>query len=133
MIRPDPKYRPNPQRAVYIDGVIDEQLLSRLTPQILRLQNQNRAPITMYIVNSPGGSTAVMQNILRMLKMPDQDAGPPCDLITVVTNKAQSAAADLLSSGDYAIALPNSTLLYHGIRTPGLIPALQLQPRGPRY
>jgi len=125
LIKPDQNYRPHPSRAVYIDGVLDDQLLSRVTPQILKLQSQSRNPITLYILNSPGGNVGIMQDILRLAQMPDQDATNPCRLITVVTTKAQSAAADLLSSGDYAIALPGSTLLYHGVRTPGLIPSLQ--------
>jgi hypothetical protein len=57
-----------------------------------------------------------MQNLLRLLKSSDQDSSLPCDLITVVTQRAASAAADLLSSGDYALAFPDSTTLYHGVR-----------------
>ncbi len=100
-------------------------MLSRLSPQILKLQSQSRAPITVYVLNSPGGQTAIMQGIVRLLKLADQDGASPCHIITVVTNKAQSAAADLISAGDYSIAFPNSTLLYHGVRTPMLIPTLQ--------
>lgn len=118
-------YRPNPSRAIYLDGPIDDQLLSRLTPQILKFQSQSRAPITLYVLNSPGGQVAVMKDILQTLKLINQDGAEPCQLITVVTTKAQSAAADLLSAGDYAIAYPKSTILYHGVRTPGLVPALQ--------
>lgn len=47
----------------------------------------------------------------------NQDLAPPCHIITVVTSRAASAAADLLTSGDYAIAFPHSTILYHGVRT----------------
>jgi ATP-dependent protease ClpP protease subunit len=124
LIKPDQNYRANPSRAIYVDGVLDDQLLSKLTPQILKL-HQVRKPITLYILNSPGGNVGIMQDLIRLVQLKDQDAADPCRLITVVTAKAQSAAADLLSAGDYAIALPGSTLLYHGVRTPGLIPALQ--------
>jgi len=41
-----------------------------------------------------------------------------CSLITVVTGRAASAGAEMLSSGDYAIAYPGSSLLYHGARIP---------------
>ena len=116
MIVPNPRFRPNPARAIYVDGITDESLLSRLTPAILRLQSNNRDPITVYIVSSPGGPVAHMQSLLRLLKSSDQDSSSPCDLITVVTQRAASAAADLLSSGDYALAFPDSTILYHGIR-----------------
>lgn len=125
MLVPNANYRPDPSRAVYVDGVMDDKLLTRLTPQILRLQAQSRKPITAYILDSPGGNTAITQGILRMLRLSDQNSSEPCRLITVVTTKAQSAAADLLSSGDYAIATPGCSLLYHGVRLPGLVPALQ--------
>jgi ATP-dependent protease ClpP protease subunit len=105
--------------------MLDDQMLSRLSPQILKLQSQSRAPITVYVLNSPGGQTAAMQGIIRLLKLADQDGTSPCHVITVVTNKAQSAAADLVSAGDYSIAFPSSMLLYHGVRTPMLIPTLQ--------
>lgn len=52
-----------------------------------------------------------------MLKLSDQDSSGPCHIITVVTTRAASAAADLLSSGDYAVAYPHSAVLYHGMRT----------------
>ena len=125
MIQPDQNDRPNPLRAIYIDGVLDYVLLSRLTPQILKLQSQNRNPITLYILNSPGGNVAVMQNLIRLIKLSNQDSAGPCRMITVVTTKAQSAAADLASAGDNAIVFPGSMMLYHGVRTPGLVPALQ--------
>lgn len=125
MLVPNPNYRPNPSRALYLNGVIDDQLLSRLTPEIIKFQHQSREPITVYILDSPGGNAGVMKSILRLLKTSNQDSDRPCEIITVVTAKAQSAAADLLSSGDYAIGYPDSTLLYHGVRTPGIIPALQ--------
>jgi ATP-dependent protease ClpP protease subunit len=117
VIVPNPRFRANPQRAVHVDGLIDDQQVSRLTPLILRLQQKSREPITVYILNSPGGPVTSMETILRLLKSPDQDFSPLCNVITVVTGRAGSAAADLLSSGDYAIAYPNSTILYHGIRT----------------
>ena len=53
---------------------MDDQMLSRLSPQILKLQSQSRAPITVYILNSPGGQTAAMQAIVRLLKLGDRMA-----------------------------------------------------------
>jgi hypothetical protein len=125
LIVPSNLYRPDPNRAIYIEGLLDDKLLVRLSPQIIKLLAQSRRPVTAYILDSPGGNTAAAQGILRLLRASDQDGAQPCRLITVVTTKAQSAAADLLSSGDYAIAYPGCSLLYHGVRTPGLIPALQ--------
>lgn len=115
MIVPDPAFRPNANRAVYVQGVIDQQLVNRLTSRIIFLQSQSREPLTIFI-DSPGGHVASMETILKLLKASNQDFAPACRLITVVTSRAASAAADLLSSGDYAIAYPDSTLLYHGIR-----------------
>ncbi|MGA7218556.1 MAG: ATP-dependent Clp protease proteolytic subunit, partial [Candidatus Sulfotelmatobacter sp.] len=125
MITPNPKYRPDPARSIYIDGELTSAMFSKLTPQIIKLQKTNRNPITVYVVDSPGGNTAILQSILNTLRLPDQDGGSPCHIITVVTSRAASCAADLISSGDYAIAYPGSSLLYHGTRIPGLVPALQ--------
>jgi ATP-dependent protease ClpP protease subunit len=116
LIVPKPAYRPNPNRAIYIQGLIDDQLIYRLTPQILTLQSENRSPITVYI-DSPGGSISNAESLWRLLTASNQDLASPCHIITVATSKAASAAADLLSSGDYAIAFPQSTILYHGVRT----------------
>lgn len=116
MIIPDPNFRLNAQRAIYVTGVIDDTLVSRLTPQILRLQSISRAPISVYI-DSPGGSVGGMETILRLLNLTDQDSSGPCNIVTAVTVRAASAAADLLSSGDYALAFPHSSILYHGLRT----------------
>jgi ATP-dependent protease ClpP protease subunit len=115
LIVPNKYYRPNPTRAIHVTGVINRELLSRLTPQILKLQHLSRDPITVYI-DSPGGNVGNMEAILHLLRLADQDASPACHLITVVTTSAASAAADLLSSGDYALAFPNSSVLYHGLR-----------------
>ena len=115
MIKPHPHFRLNPARAVYVSGVIDRELVTRITPHILRLQSANRIPITVYI-DSPGGNVAAMETILRLLRLSDQDSSDPCRIITAVTTRAASAAADLLSSGDYAVAYPTSSILYHGHR-----------------
>jgi ATP-dependent protease ClpP protease subunit len=79
------------------------------------MQQHNRAPITVYI-DSPDGRPASGELLLRLLKVTDQDYSPACRVMTVATARAASAAADLLSWGDYAIAFPNSTILYHGTR-----------------
>lgn len=115
MIVPHSYYRLNPSRALYINGPINRDLVTRITPQILKLQSINRSPITVYI-DSPGGHVSSMETILRLLKLSDQDSSGPCHIITAVTTRAASAAVDLLSSGDYAIAFPTSSILYHGLR-----------------
>lgn len=116
MIVPNEHFRLNPSRAIYISGQINDELVTKLTPQIIALQDANRNPISVYI-DSPGGSVSSMETILRLLKLSNQDSGSPCRIITAVIINAGSAAADLLSSGDYAVAYPSTNILYHGIRT----------------
>jgi len=116
LIVPDPNFRPNPARAIYVLGLIDQTLVERVTPHIVSACDVSREPITVYI-DSRGGSVASAETILRLLQSTDQDGSAACRIITVVTGHAASAAADLLSSGDYAIAHSESTILYHGVRT----------------
>jgi ATP-dependent protease ClpP protease subunit len=115
LIVPKPHFRVDPDRTVYVHGDIDENLVSRLTPRIVLLQSKSRDPITVSI-DSNGGNAASMREIWTLLKASNQDGDLPCHIITTVTSKAASAAADLLSSGDYSTAQPKSTLLYHGVR-----------------
>ena len=57
-----------------------------------------------------------MESLLNLLRLSNQDIAGPCRIITAVTVQAASAAADLLASGDYAVAFPQSTILHHGVR-----------------
>lgn len=115
MTLPNLDYTPNPKRAVYVQGSIDQALVYRLTPQIISLQSESRAPITVYI-DSPGGIVTYMESLLSLLGAPNQNNERPCRIITVVTSQAASAAADMLAAGNYALAYPQSTILYHGVR-----------------
>lgn len=96
-------------------GELNDEMVARLTPRILTLQSQSRDPICVYI-NSPGGFPRCAEALLNLLRLSNQDIDEPCRIITAVTVLAASAAADLLASGDYAIAFPKSTILHHGIR-----------------
>jgi hypothetical protein len=53
--------------------------------------------------------------LFGLLKAPTQD-GDVCQLVTVATGTAASAAADLVASGDYAVAYPDARILFHGTR-----------------
>lgn len=117
MLVPDPNFRPNPNRAIFISGLIDQALVDRLTPTIMQLCADNRQPISVYI-DSRGGSPQSAETILRLLKATNQDKEAGCHVVTIVTTRAASAAADLLSAGDYSIALPDTSILFHGVRTP---------------
>ena len=57
----------------------------------------------------------IAENLLRLMRAPRQD-GHRCMVTTVCIGVAASAAADLLSSGDYAIAYSSSNILFHGTR-----------------
>jgi ATP-dependent protease ClpP protease subunit len=113
--QPNVDFRPDPERAVYLSGLITQETLDRLTPTILKLQDSSRKPITLFI-DSRGGETRTTDTLTKLLRAGNQDTPSPCRLITVVTATAASAAADLLASGDYALAYPHSRILCHGVR-----------------
>lgn len=108
----------NWSRCVYVDGPIDEALLTKLTPQIMALRQESKDAITVAI-NSGGGSLSVLAALRGLLTGCDQD-GNTREIVTVVTHRAYSAAAVLLSFGDYAVALPHADLLFHDVRYGGL-------------
>jgi ATP-dependent protease ClpP protease subunit len=118
VIAPDPDFAPNPARAIHVQGPFDQQLLYRLTPEIIRLLGKGREPITVYI-DSPGGPVVYMEALRKLLGTSTQTFAQPCRIITVGTSLAASAAADMLASGDYALAYPETVIVYHGIRVPG--------------
>lgn len=115
---PDPDFTPNPNRAIHVQGPFTQELVYRLTPRIVALQAESRGPITAYI-DSPGGAVHYMQALLQLLHTSNLSFDPPCKLITVATSVAASAAADMLAAGDYALAYPESIIIYHGLRVPG--------------
>lgn len=117
MAPPDPNFRLNPERAIFVNGRIDQELLDRLTPTIVRLTHTSIEPISVYI-DSPGGSVDHAVAIRDLLSSSDQNGRSRCRIITAVTNLAASAAADLLAMGDYAVAYPHVEILFHGIRIP---------------
>ena len=111
-----PEFRENAERAIYLTGLIDEQLLHRLLPAINKLRALGDQPITAY-VDSRGGLTYYAEQIRAALKAPNQE-GNSCRLITVACSRAASAAADFLALGDYAICYPDAVVHCHGTRLP---------------
>ena len=127
-------------RAIHIDQVIDDDLVRRLTPGILRLRQESNDPITIGI-DSPGGSLAALDSLLGLLTEPTQ-SGRRTRIVTVATNRAYSAAACLLALGDYSVALPHSRILLHDVRYADLddvtpskarLTAKELQEENERY
>lgn len=112
--KPDPNFRPNPDRSIFISGKIDDAQVNRLSPQIVKLRHTSNDPITVYI-NSNGGFTAAADIIWGLLKSKDIDGKQP-RIITVAVGNAKSAAADLLTYGDYAYACQHASILFHGSR-----------------
>src|SRR3984957_12309077 len=111
----DADFTPNPNRCVWVEGQMNEALVERLRPQILELTSCSREPITVFI-NSRGGSDEVGRGLLSLLRRTTQDDPRASRIITVAATQASSSAAHLLSAGDFAIAYPESALLYHGAR-----------------
>gem|GEM_PF-2572725 len=81
----------------------------------MKLLAASRDPITIYI-DSPGGDTDCAKLLLNALRASDQDRSERCRLITVALGEASSAASDILTAGDYALAYPFSRILCHGTR-----------------
>ena len=105
-------------RSIHVDAAIDSDLVQKLTPAILRLRQTSPEPITVGI-DSPGGSLASLDVLLGLLTGSDQD-GNAGQIITVATNRAYSAAANLLAFGTYSVALRHSEVLYHDVRWEGI-------------
>jgi ATP-dependent protease ClpP protease subunit len=103
------------ERALFLQGTIDEDLFRSLTPQILKLKEDVSRPITVFI-DSPGGDPVQASRILGLLRAVDSNGNRP-DLVTVAIGDAASAAADFLAQGDYVMAFRHASLHFHGTRT----------------
>lgn len=114
MPTPLPQFREDPNRCVYVNRSLGQEALNSLTPAINCLRITSDAPITVYI-DSPGGPTYFARILYGLLKAPTQE-GRRCEIVTVATGTAASAAADLLAAGDYALAYPHAHILFHGTR-----------------
>lgn len=104
----------NWDRAIFVDDLINDAMVQKLAPQILRFRQQSRAPITV-AVDSLGGSVASLEALLGLLQGPDQQHSG-ANFIAVVTHRACSAAADLVAFSDYSVAYPHSQILFHDVR-----------------
>jgi ATP-dependent protease ClpP protease subunit len=106
-------FRENPNRAIYILEDINEELVAKLAPSIIKLRNENTEPITVYL-HSRGGLPRWGDQILSLLRAPDQN-GNSREITTVAIGRVASAAADLLAQGDYAISYEGASVNYHGV------------------
>jgi len=111
----DYDFRINPERAIYVVGEFDDELLKAVIPRITELRFGSDEPLSI-VINSRGGSTDTLDSIKAALCVHGPD-GTQSRVITFVVGFAASAGATLLTLGDYAIAAPGAWLHFHGIRT----------------
>jgi ATP-dependent protease ClpP protease subunit len=104
----------NWDRCVFLTGIMGDELINRLAPDILKFRQATSDPITVAI-NSAGGSVAAVETLYALLRGPSQH-GIRCTSIAVVTNRAYSAAATFLALANYAVALPHASILFHDVR-----------------
>ena len=101
---------------VFVRGVIDDDLASNVTAQLLFLENE--APdrdINVYI-NSPGGSLTATLSIYDAMQYVSPKVGTLC------TGMAASGASILLAAGEAGMrmSLPHAQILIHQPHTQGI-------------
>jgi hypothetical protein len=102
------------RREVRIFGDIDPALSRKVKQQIARLRRKSNDPITV-LISSDGGYVADAQTIMDALRKPNTDGRSPY-IYTVALKRASSAAAEILTRGDYVACVKGASLLFHGSR-----------------
>lgn len=100
-------------RFLYLEGVITSNTLEPLTEALEKvIAGKGRAPVTI-VINSPGGGVvAGMRFVNRMQTVRALDIDINCYVLDV----AASMAFQILTQCTNRYALPNSFLLWHGVR-----------------
>src|ERR1700716_3772876 len=101
---------------VFVRGVIDDDLASTVTAQLLFLENEAPDRDIQLYVNSPGGSLTAALSIYDAM----QYVGPK--VATLCTGLAASGASILLAGGDSGMrmSLPHAQILIHQPFTQGI-------------
>ncbi len=101
---------------VFVRGVIDDDLASTVTAQLLFLENEAPDRDIHVYINSPGGSLTAALSIYDAM----QYVGPKVG--TLCTGLAASGASLLLAGGAHGLrmALPHSQILIHQPFTQGI-------------
>jgi ATP-dependent Clp protease protease subunit len=101
---------------VFVRGVIDDDLASTVTAQLLFLENEAPESDIHVYINSPGGSLTAALSIYDAM----QYVGPKVG--TLCTGLAASGASLLLAGGapGLRMALPHSQILIHQPFTQGI-------------
>ena len=110
----DPNFRADTNRSICVFGEITDDLVSKLSPEILHIRSLGDAPITVFI-NSNGGNVRCAE-FLHDLLTSGAASGRKPRIITVAIGNAGSAAATLLALGDYAITYSKASIYFHGVR-----------------
>src|SRR3982075_3376337 len=101
---------------IFVRGVIDDDLASTVTAQLLFLENEAPDRDIQLYVNSPGGSLTAALSIYDAM----QYVGPKVG--TLCTGLAASGASILLACGDQGMrmSLPHAQILIHQPFTQGI-------------
>jgi len=97
------------ERIIFVTGVIEDQMASLVTAQLLYLESKNpKKEIAMYI-NSPGGvvtSGMAMYDTMQFIRPP---------VSTLCTGQAASMGSLLVTAGEKEMrfALPNARIMLH--------------------
>src|SRR5260370_27082585 len=94
---------------VFVRGVIDDELASNVTAQLLFLENEAPDRDIQLYINSPGGSLTAALSIYDAMQYVGPKVGTPC------TGLAASRASILLAGGDarMRMSLPHAQILIH--------------------
>ncbi len=114
MVVPDYNFRIRADRAVYVVGDFNEELLKQVIPRITELRFETTDPISV-VISSHGGDVSCLESILSALSVRDPD-GREIRVVSSVNGHADSCGAILLTMADYAIATSCSKIHFHGIR-----------------
>jgi ATP-dependent Clp protease, protease subunit len=99
------------ERIIFIGGPIDDNVANIVIAQLLFLESQDAKKDIKLYINSPGGmitSALAIYDTLQYVK---------CDIATICTGLAASAAALLLASGTKGkrFMLPNAEAMLHQV------------------
>jgi ATP-dependent Clp protease protease subunit len=101
---------------VFVRGVIDDDLASTVTAQLLFLENEAPERDIQLYINSPGGSLTAALSIYDAMQYVSPKVGTLC------TGLAASGASILLAGGDKGMrmSLPHAQILIHQPFTQGI-------------
>ncbi|GAA6050382.1 hypothetical protein NBRC10513_008089 [Rhodotorula toruloides] len=96
------------ERIVFLNGPVEDALSSVVVAQLLFLEAESSAPISLYI-NSPGGSVTAGMAIYDTMQFVH------CPVHTIVVGQASSMASLILAGGEpgHRSALAHSSIMIH--------------------